>query len=251
VNALKRFEDIIEGMIEGSTANVLAGHLQPVEVAKKLARALDHGQTIAADKLLLPNDYTVEISPDDYAVFAPFRQSLERELVAYLRGLANERGGQFIAPPRLKIVENGRLRPRRVYVIATLADPGQDQVQATNPSVEFTAPLPVSEVRTALRSNACLVLSDDRAIALDKPVISLGRSLDNDIVLDDGRVSRHHAQIRLLHNRFCLYDLDSANGTTVNGQPVSDVVLRDGDRISLGGVNMTFHAGWQETKRGA
>jgi len=64
-------------------------------------------------------------------------------------------------------------------------------------------------------------------------------------------VSRHHAQIRFEHRNFCLYDLASANGTSVNGQPIQQVVLRDGDLISLGGVELTFRHQTAEVRRGA
>ena len=245
---LKQFEDTIESMVEGSMAEAMTGHLQPVEIAKKLARAMDRDQTIAADRTLVPNEYSVFMHPDDFAALAPFRLSLQRELAAHLRTLAAERGLSFVAPPHVTLAEDAVIRRRRVRIEAAVTD----AATASAPEAEgqFTAALPVAQVKARLDRSAKLLLPDGRALAMDKPVLSLGRQFDNDIVIEDKRVSRHHAQIRYEHNSFFLYDLSSANGTQVNGSPVQQVVLHDGDRISFGGVVVSFQRKQQEARRG-
>jgi pSer/pThr/pTyr-binding forkhead associated (FHA) protein len=135
-----------------------------------------------------------------------------------------------------------------VRIEATLADAIIPDAPET--LGQFTAPLPVEQVKAQLDRSARLLMPDGRALALDKPVLSLGRQLDNDIVIEDKRVSRHHAQIRYEHNSFFLYDLASANGTQVNGSPVQQVVLHDGDRVSFGGVVASFQRKQQEARRG-
>src|SRR5207237_1697447 len=81
-----------------------------------------------------------------------------------------------------------------------------------------------------------------RELALGADPISIGRDPKNDIALDDRRVSRRHAEIRLRLGRYTLYDLQSTNGTYVNGRRVAEVVLADGDRLSIGGVELQFRA---------
>jgi hypothetical protein len=81
------------------------------------------------------------------------------------------------------------------------------------------------------------------AVALDKPMILVGRALDNDVVLEEPRVSRYHAEIHLRGGRFHLRDMKSTNGSTVNGQEVSERALQDGDCVSFAGVEMLFHSG--------
>jgi hypothetical protein len=246
---LKQFEETIESMVEGSLAQAMTGHLQPVEIAKKLARAMDSGQTIAADKTLVPNEYVVSMHPVDFAALAPFRLSLERELAAHLRSLAEERGLGFVAPPRVTLHEDSVVRPRRMRIEASLADaaaPAAHSMQA-----QFTAALPVAQVQAHLDRSARLIFAADRSVSLDKPVLSVGRQIDNDIVIEDKRVSRHHAQLRFEHNSYVLYDLASANGTLVNDAAIEQVVLHDGDRISFGGVEVSFQRKLREARRGA
>lgn len=79
-------------------------------------------------------------------------------------------------------------------------------------------------------------------VATDRPT-TLGRLTDSDIVLADSSVSRRHATIRPdEHGRLVLSEAGSLNGTYLNGSPVVDAVLHDGDTITLGGVQLTFQA---------
>lgn len=78
---------------------------------------------------------------------------------------------------------------------------------------------------------------------MDKPNIKLGRALDNDIILNDFSVSRHHAEIIFEGDQFVIYDLKSRNGTRVNQRLTSRAVLKDGDEILLG----TFKAQFRKT----
>jgi len=70
---------------------------------------------------------------------------------------------------------------------------------------------------------------------LGKPAISLGRADDNDIVLADPYVSKHHAAIRLVDGKHQISDLGSSNGTLLNGRPLTaPAVLKVGDKIQVG-----------------
>ena len=85
-----------------------------------------------------------------------------------------------------------------------------------------------------------LILEGRRHVNLLEPVISIGRALDNDLILEDPRVSRHHAQLRQRYGRYVLYDLDSAGGTSINGYPVEECVLHCGDVVSFAGVSVIY-----------
>ena len=77
-----------------------------------------------------------------------------------------------------------------------------------------------------------------REVPLGAEPISIGRDPKNGIVLDDRRVSRRHAEVRLRLGRYTLYDLQSTNGTLVNGRRIAEVVLSDEDRITIGGAEL-------------
>lgn len=74
------------------------------------------------------------------------------------------------------------------------------------------------------------------------PESRIGRALQsNDIVLNQAQISREHAVIRLEGDTFRLIDLDSSNGTKINGQRIKDHILTDGDRFTIGRFELVFH----------
>ena len=80
-----------------------------------------------------------------------------------------------------------------------------------------------------------------REFAISKTLLSIGRGLDNDLVIDDPRVSRHHAQVTFRHSHYLLRDLRSTNGTFANTQSIEAVVLAPGDIVSIGGFELVFN----------
>jgi signal transduction histidine kinase/pSer/pThr/pTyr-binding forkhead associated (FHA) protein len=82
---------------------------------------------------------------------------------------------------------------------------------------------------------------DDRVVPLTKPTITIGRASDRDIVLVDRRASAHHAEIRRTPGGlYTLHDLDSTNGTYLNGQPIKQSVLKIGDEVTIGSTLLVF-----------
>jgi len=77
---------------------------------------------------------------------------------------------------------------------------------------------------------------------IEKPVVNIGRQLTNDIIVEDKRVSRYHAQIKYQSNgQFIIFDLGSTNGITINGTPhLRQHTLRSGDRFTIGSYDFYF-----------
>ncbi|MBE2281826.1 MAG: FHA domain-containing protein, partial [Prosthecobacter sp.] len=73
--------------------------------------------------------------------------------------------------------------------------------------------------------------------SLEAAVISIGRAEDNMVVVDDASVSGHHAEIEQTDNGLILRDLGSTNGTRVNGVPVTETVIHEGDAVCFGSVD--------------
>jgi pSer/pThr/pTyr-binding forkhead associated (FHA) protein len=75
----------------------------------------------------------------------------------------------------------------------------------------------------------------------DKLRVIVGRNDDCDVLIEDGDASRNHCRIELTPGGFVLTDLESSNGTTVNGRPVTSHPMRDGDEIGIGECRIKFH----------
>lgn len=102
----------------------------------------------------------------------------------------------------------------------------------------------------SIPENVFLIFEGVKAIPLNQPVVSIGRSHDNTVVIDDPRISRHHLEIRVIQDNFVVFDLNSTGGTYVNGQRVNQGLLYPGDLISLAGVNLVFIQDKQLPERG-
>lgn len=114
--------------------------------------------------------------------------------------------------------------------------------------VEVTpvAPAPSSGKSGAKGAGGAVMLTLSRGRALvanyrfTSPVVSIGRDIDQDIVIDDASVSREHCRIRRDEARFVVHDLGTPNGTTVNGRAAVLQQLGDGDEIGIGEFTLLF-----------
>jgi pSer/pThr/pTyr-binding forkhead associated (FHA) protein len=104
-----------------------------------------------------------------------------------------------------------------------------------SPSISKTEP-----EQKAPAGFAYLILHGTRIIPLTQPLVKIGRQMDNHIILEDPRVSRTHAQLRLVNDRFVIIDMNSTGGTFINGQRTTQSVLYPGDVVSLAGVKFVF-----------
>lgn len=236
MNGLDHFEALAEQLVEGTFERLFRPRLHPSEVARRLARAMEDGRVVGdGGQVLLPNRYWVFLNPDDFAALEASGETLRAELLRYLQRLAAEGGARF----------GGLLR----VALHPVADLGVGQLDvrsahgAESGDVDDTQGAKVATQSAADAGRWSLRLGD-RFFPLGEPVVRLGRALSNDVILDDRRVSRRHAQLRWRAGSYHLSDMGSSSGTALNGQPVhleEEASLADGDVISLAGVVLAVH----------
>lgn len=228
-----RFEQQIEQIVEGSLARLFAGRLHPREVATHLARAMeDNARTAPDGNLLAPNVYTVRLNPADYEALISTQPDLAKALSETVIDLAHRTEMRLVSLPRLDIEPDPVLSPRAIHVVAEHEASISRSTQVLQP---ITAPPSIHSSR-----NPQIIVAGTRYVTLDRPVINIGRRHDNHIVIDDMRVSRLHAQIRLRFGHYVLYDLGSSGGTLVNEHAITECILKPGDVISLAGVPLVY-----------
>jgi len=239
MSALSRFESFMENMVEGSVARLFRSPVQPAEIAKRLERAMEAQQTISVRRVIVPNLYRAFLNPQDFAAFQPIRAEMEREMATYLADLAQERGFTMLEHPRVELAADADVPRRSIQVIAETVS-AAPQASGGDRTQIFQPP---SGAAAQSQAKARLLLSapgGTHVIPLESTPLTIGRGLNNDIILEDTRVSRHHAQLQYRARRFWIADLGSTNGTYVNDEQVAERSLRDGDVISLGGLELTF-----------
>jgi hypothetical protein len=249
---LGRIERALEDAVEGTSRRLFRARLQPVELAKAASRAMQAEQVIGPEGPEVPNQFRIRLHPSDFSRFAPYRQSLESRIAGYLDRFARDRGLRPVADWQVEIAPDPAVRPRRIRVDAEMADVVRYRSGGSAPNgagLEGTTPLPRVEIEAGARGgtdapvHAVLVAEDGRELTLTGNVTSLGRALDNDVVIADSRVSRYHAQIRRVRAGYVVRDLGSTNGTSVAGRRTNEQRLADGDEVSLGGFKATLRLG--------
>lgn len=234
----------MEQLLEGNLIHRLSGSIQPIEIAKKLARDMEANRSVSKDRVTVHNVYQVHLHPDDFQEYEGQQRSIERELAAYLVDNARERRLSSAGPIRVHLIEDLETPRHQVRIGARTEDHSATVVGQQAAASGFTARLRLPEIVAPARSaptRGTIMLmgqAGERPVVLDRFPFTLGRGLENDLILDDKRVSRYHAQLREIQGRLSVLDLESTNGTFVNGERVRERVLHDGDRVSLGGVEL-------------
>ena len=258
MGAISRFEAAMQGLVEGSFGRVFRSKLQPVELSEQ-ADPRDGGQP-PAQRRPPHRPQPLRHLPQPARLrraLADLRRSIKLRLADAIIAVARERNYMLSTRPVLRLhldpgVITGQARIETQTVEAR-AVPGQQAPGMS--SVDETRAMSPEEAREIARQNAEAQQQEvlppawltayqpvrGKPMQLMKPVIHIGRHLTNDIVVNDKRVSRHHAEMRYEHGQFVLYDLGSTNGVGINGvltrQPVP---LKNNDIISVGSHDYVF-----------
>jgi hypothetical protein len=249
---LRDFERRLEGAVEGLFARAFRSGVQPVELGKRLVRAVEDGRTVGVNRVYVPNVYRYELSPGDRERFANYEQALAQELAALAVETARERGWGMLGPARIEFETADDLEQGIFRLTGRVEAAGGEANYAAGPAGAAASPqvgphtamLPGQRPSQKVRAPATLVLISGgqpvRVYPLGPAELSIGRSDQSDIALSDPGVSRSHARVLREGDDFIVEDLRSTNGTEVNGQPVRRRRLADGDVIKLASSTLQF-----------
>ena len=251
---LAAIERFFERLFERPSARFFRTRVQPIQLQRRIERAMEAERLSTADRTLVPNRYVVRLHPIDHRSFGEFATTLATELADGALLFARAHRYTLVDRPRVDLIPDPSVVRSDIRVDARFADPiggrtaGPDTLDdpsarpqsppASNdgpsdpaPTMVFNAPRP-SGPRARLRE----IRADgrERVVAVEGRLLSIGRGGDNGLVLADARASRHHAQIVSRRGTLVFTDVGSTNGSTVNGHPVDEVVLGLGDRIRIG-----------------
>jgi hypothetical protein len=254
VGIINRVEHGLAKAVHGAFAKAFKSEVQPVEIASAIRRAMDdRAALLGPGRAMVPNLYTIELSQTDYDRLADYEDDLSEDLVAAAQEHAESQGYQPGGPLEVELVlgeglETGVFRVRP----ATAKRAGHEPVAAVPPRQHAPSGTAVEQppVHHAPRANPSarpwLDIEGDRYPLLGS-LTTLGRDDSADVVVDDPGVSRRHSEIRVTtdgpHLVTSIRDLNSTNGTFVNGERITSQRLHDGDRLTLGRTTAIFRAG--------
>ena len=261
MKVLRTIEHRIESLVEGAFGRAFRSHVQPVELARKLAKEMDEHKSVSVSRVYVPNEYLLFLSPSDRERFSSYEDSLLSELADYLSEHARREGYALLSTPRVSLEQDEDLaigefgiatrmvQPRRgaparaagtgaAPEMVADAEPGATKIFKP-PSETAAVGADEAERLDLARAHAALVVNGTKH-ELAKRRIVLGRARDCDISLNDANVSRRHAEIRREDGAYWIVDLQSTKGVEVNGKRVDRARLEHEDRIDLAKTTMSL-----------
>ena len=234
-----RFEIFAKQLVEGSLSRLLGGRFEMQEVITQLALALEDSQLdgVAA------NHFIIRLHPADFEQVEAEKQNQIDRLIAHLIQVAYQNNLKLEGQPQIDLQRDEAVAPGHVRITAKHQSGSASPTTQIFPSSRRDGTL----LATLHALDAVLIIRGRRHVPLNEPFITLGRRMDNDIVIDASTVSRQHAQIRWRLGYFVLYDVGGRERTFVNGETVSEHVLQAGDVIGLGDVLIVYAEG-QESR---
>jgi hypothetical protein len=260
MSVFRTIESKIEGLFEGVFGRAFRTHVQPIELARKLAKEMDDHRTVSVSRVYVPNEYTIYLSPADRQQLAGYEESLVGELEEYLAEHARRERYALLTAPDVLVTTDDDLAVGEFGIATRLvsADPGAEvpPLEPAEPAPElpvgqpgqtmiYRAPEPVPGAGDDApppppeREVVTLTVAG-RKQEVDSQRLVLGRSRACDVYVADLNVSRRHAELRQEGATYWIVDLGSTNGTEVNGKRVERERLRDGDKITLGSTEIVF-----------
>ncbi|MET9799764.1 DUF3662 and FHA domain-containing protein [Streptomyces sp. NPDC006368] len=272
MGVLKRFEQRLEGLVNGTFAKVFKSEVQPVEIAGALQRECDNNATIwNRERTVVPNDFIVELSAPDYERLSPYSGQLGDELSGLVRDYAKQQRYTFMGPIKVHLekaddLDTGLYRVRSRTLASSTSQspqsapsvepppsgrpggygyppagappmpsappPGMSRPPAASRPPATAGPMPGAQVRRWIEINGT-------RHQISRPTLVLGRSTEADVRIDDPGVSRRHCEIRT-GTPPTIQDLGSTNGIVVDGQHTTRATLRDGSRIVVGSTTIVY-----------
>lgn len=252
MTVLRAIERKIEGLFEGVFGRAFRAHVQPVELARKLAKEMDDHRNVSVSRTYVPNEYSVYLSTPDREQFEGYEESLLGELQDYLAQHARREEYALLTPPKVLMETDDDLAVGEFGIATRMVQselgphephepPSQPQPGAT--MVYKPPPVPTEEVSPAelgLEPEPARLRVGAEAHELGAGSIVIGRSRECGIRLADPNVSRRHAEIRNEEGAYWVVDLGSTNGMEVNGRRLRRARLSEGDVITMGSTELVF-----------
>jgi len=247
---LRSIEQRLERIFEGVFGRAFRTNVQPVELARKLAKEMDENRSTSVTRIYVPNEYTIYLSSSDRKQFEGYENSLVSELEEYLAEHAMRENYALLTPPRILFETDDDLGVGEFGIATRMAqhgrsgddEPGEDAASGATmiykPRTQPTEAVSLEEL--AVDRTVGVLTWGGRRRVLDKNRAVLGRSRDVDVQIEDPNVSRRHAEVVQQGSTWWVIDLGSTNGVEVDGSRVQRARLDEGTSFVIGETTVTF-----------
>lgn len=261
MGVFSRFERKLENGVGGAFARVFKGQVHPAEIGRALkVDAEDNKVVLAQGRILVPNRYVVRLGATDYQHLAEWETQLSRSLGEIVQEQLDNEGWSTHGPIKIRFARDENYRTG-IFAIESSVDnqdtapptaqPPRDLPQSYRPAsnlppsgadepstqlIGATPPVapPAPPAARSIYQHIIVVDGPNTRSALHEGKNVIGRGSSCDVKVTDTGVSRQHAEIIVTGPNAIVQDLNSTNGTLVNGRKISNQRLTHGDVVRLG-----------------
>ncbi len=227
---LQKIENTLKDFFEKDLR--IVAHKNPLQnITDELISAMEANLKTVGSKVFAPNVFRVSIrdkklmDDDDLKEWKKYAQDI-------IRDIARDNTFQLAGPLHIQIFHNSKLEKDFDITVANSSIPSGKTVTLLSEISDNEPPEPIT--------NGYLITTDEEYYQIGKLITNIGRREDNDLVIDNLRVSRVHAQIRQIKQKHVVFDLDSTSGTKVNGVKIHQHTLNHGDVIEIADVPIIY-----------
>lgn len=230
----KRIERAVEGIFSRSPKQVEA-----MDLARFLRKEMGDGIRTGLNRSYAPNAFEIRLSPEDHEHLDSLGAAIPAELENYLKLEAQQSGWEFVGDVVVRFRSEGTLSQGEVDITAQIAEDAKWGHETRAAAPVIVTPPPRHSHRSAEDSGWQLVEANRSGAAHGLPQwgAMIGRSRYAEISVDSLEVSRQHAQITFDEGQIIIEDLESTNGTIVNGRKVKTAQLKENDEVTIGNLN--------------
>jgi hypothetical protein len=231
---LDKLEAHLQTLLEIQLLKFLPGYKVEDGIFQQLAAAMNNNIKDLDGRTFAPNVFVITARPSKLVRWST-APDLLKDFAKAIRFAGEEVGFSFLSNPSVSIAEDLNISGDKTLVLASFSREKTAETRGITIDLDI-----ISSHSGNIPANAFLVMDGHKTIPLDVPVVNIGRRLNNQVIINDKRVSRTHAQLRAAKGRFTLFDLNSSGGTFVNGRRIVQSILYPGDVISLAGVTLIY-----------
>ncbi|WP_066517309.1 FhaA domain-containing protein [Curtobacterium ammoniigenes] len=212
---LDSFERKLERAVNGAFAKTFRSGVQPIEISSALRRELDtHAAIVSRERILVPNEFVVRLSPPDFTRMDELGQPLIDELTQLVQQHAVAQNYSFSGPLTIRLLQDGTLSTGILQV----------DVSTVQRDVPWVAVLDIGSQRHHLKVGRTVI----------------GRGSEADITVADTGASRKHLEVLWDGKHAQATDLGSTNGSKLNGDRFQQAIVEPDSTLEVGRTRMVF-----------
>lgn len=234
-NKLERFEAQLREIFEEKIINLIPGNRDRRKLFDNLKSALkDNLVKGSQGEIQAPDYFTVLVPKEDLSNWKAHQDVLD-EMADFLYRSGLSQGFTFNQQLTINLKSQDHGIKQDFLISANFT-----KKKPKLPDTAVMASDDLENKHQKIPDRAYLIVGGKDNFQLEKSVVNIGRHSDNDLIINESHVSRHHAQLRAINSRYVIFDVGSTGGLLINGKSISQAALHPGDVIRIGLVNLIY-----------